>query len=98
MEINEILKSKNQITKAGERFRDNIDTNEDWDIVAAFRQFRTETIEKELKFISKTLKNHKHVLGCRVKRVDTIIRKLKREENLLGWFNVLWIFLYIIYG
>tara|TARA_B100002051_G_scaffold85500_1_gene81732 strand:+ start:5686 stop:6600 length:915 start_codon:yes stop_codon:yes gene_type:complete len=76
-----MLKSKNQIIKTGERFRDNKELPNDWEVISDFKKFRSSTMKKELKKISKILAPYPHVLGCRLKRVDTIIRKLQKKEN-----------------
>lgn len=79
----EALPSSNRaIVAAGDRFRDEKEVPGDRDLLLAYRSFVTVDLAETFAFIRERLEGVPALLSLRVKRLDSIVRKLRREPAM----------------
>lgn len=79
--------SKKQLKKIGDRIRNNTATNDDYAIISTLRGYYgplTRALRDSLKNFKevKELKNSNFIISRRIKRMPSIIKKLKRFPNM----------------
>jgi len=77
-----LLTSRKSIDNLGVRFRDRTEQIGDRELIQDYRLFRSDDFIENFFSIREVLEGHHAVLGGRMKRTDTIIRKLRREHNM----------------
>lgn len=73
--------SKGRVNRAGERIRANKESGEDLDLVREYRALRANSARSLLDAISPCSVAHQAFLSFRIKRVDTIIQKLRTHPT-----------------
>ena len=82
------LFSRKSIDNIGKRFRDNTSVLNDRSLFHDYRFFRSEDFINNFLKISKIFEGHNTVISGRLKRIDTVIRKLRRESKMaLSYMN-----------
>lgn len=74
--------TRRAIDNTGHRFRKYKELPGDLSIIQSFRQLRCTGLEDLFKELADVISGFQCVLSCRVKRTDTIIRKLRREHSM----------------
>jgi len=74
--------SKAALTELGERFRRNAEVATDRAVLQEYRRYRCGHIRELLGQLKDVMDELPAVLSCRVKRIDTIIRKLRRQQEM----------------
>jgi len=77
-----MLSSKKQLEKLGKRYRGFTDEPQDRNLLFEYRNFRSQNLPDILRDIEPALHGSHAVLSARAKRVDTIVRKLRREGTM----------------
>lgn len=75
------LASKKSIDKLGDRFRKSVDEPGDRVLLQEYQRIRCAGLAELFSRLVESIRDIPHAFSCRVKRVDTIIRKLRRVEN-----------------
>jgi len=76
------LPSNSAISAAGERFTHYSEHSGDRQILETYREFRCQGLEVIYHRLAECLSTTPSVLSLRVKRIDSIIRKLRREGSM----------------
>lgn len=74
--------SRKALDNIGVRFRDNREQVGDRELIQDYRFFRSEDLAFGFQSISLALKDKPVAISGRLKRTDTLIRKLRREETM----------------
>jgi ppGpp synthetase/RelA/SpoT-type nucleotidyltranferase len=74
--------SRKAVDEAGQRFRDFRERPSDLALVQDFRRLRSDTLPNLFQRLAEAIKGQPCSLACRVKRTDTIVRKLRREDAM----------------
>jgi ppGpp synthetase/RelA/SpoT-type nucleotidyltranferase len=75
-------KSNRGITAIGERFRNYEEAANDRELIQEYRAFRCGDLQQLYDRMVEGLTDCSAILSCRIKRTDTIIRKLRREHAM----------------
>jgi ppGpp synthetase/RelA/SpoT-type nucleotidyltranferase len=79
----EVLPSSNRaIASAGERFREYEEVPGDRDLLLRYREFSTEDLAQIFESMRALVAGIPGLLSCRVKRLDSIVRKLRRQHAM----------------
>lgn len=82
------LFSRKSIDNLGKRFRDNTSVLKDKILFHDYRIFRSEDFIDNFLKITQIFEGHNTVISGRLKRIDTVIRKLRRERKMdLSFMN-----------
>jgi ppGpp synthetase/RelA/SpoT-type nucleotidyltranferase len=74
--------SRKAIDNAGSRYKDNSEQASDRSLIQAYRAFRCEPLPTVFYSIVGAIKGQPALVSGRIKRVDTVIRKLRRERAM----------------
>lgn len=74
--------SNSAINAAGDRCRDYKESLQDRSVIRLYRAARARTLEDTFSDVRRSLGDASAQLTCRVKRLDTILRKLRREASM----------------
>lgn len=74
--------SRKALDNVGVRFKENQEQVGDRELIQGYRFFRSEDLALGFQSISIALKNKPVAISGRLKRTDTLIRKLRREETM----------------
>lgn len=77
-----MLSTKSSLSALGERFKRGAERAGDRELLQEYREWRAAAITSEFAQIAGQLQMTPGLLGCRIKRTDTIIRKLLRERAM----------------
>lgn len=77
-----LLSSNRAIAGAGERFREYEELPGDWDLLLRYREFATQDLVRVFESIRSRVAGIPGLLSCRVKRLDSIVRKLRRQHSM----------------
>ena len=73
-----LVPTNSQIDKAGDRVRKYREQPGDFELIRYYRNFRTQLLLPVFRDVVRAIENVPCVVACRVKRFDTILRKLRR--------------------
>lgn len=74
--------SRKALDNVGIRFRDNQEQVGDRELMQDYRLFRSEDLALGFQSISSALEGRPVAISGRLKRIDTLVRKLRREETM----------------
>lgn len=74
--------SNRAIAAAGERFRDYEEVPGDRGLLLRYREFSTEDLAQVFESMRGLVSGIPNLLSCRVKRLDSIVRKLRRQHAM----------------
>src|SRR5689334_17323780 len=74
--------SKAAVNALGERFREYKEGANDRAVLQEYRQYRCGAMGELFGRLAEVIDGAPAVLSCRVKRIDTIIRKLRRQQEM----------------
>jgi ppGpp synthetase/RelA/SpoT-type nucleotidyltranferase len=78
-----VLPSSNRaIAAAGQRFRDEQEVPADRDLLLGYRQFLSDDLAETFEGIRERTAGIPGLLSCRIKRLDSTVRKLRREHAM----------------
>lgn len=74
--------TRSEVDESGRRFRTYEESERDFQIIRNFRSLRCEGLRRLFTQIAEAVTEEPCALSCRVKRTDTIVRKLRRESSM----------------
>ena len=77
------LPSSNRgVVALGERLRDELELPTDLDLLLRYREFTTQDLKDIFETLRRGLIGIPGLLSCRVKRLDSLVRKLRRQRSM----------------